>query len=263
MGIFVKIRVSGQLFDEGITKTIEKPGQFGNPSPNDDPLRGQRVSDISEALRQVCADQRQRGSELGLVEIGSRNTEAVFYRGFGNHPFQAVAMEGTTPGVVVIGMSLNDEMTQLRMHPPVEGGTIDDSPTTDPGTDGDIHELVETPCRMFGRGYPEDMLQAFNVEGRIDGLEPSSVRSGDLDQIATPIDFLGLNFYTTASVAAGAEESDNVERPPGPDQPEGYTEMGWAIDPHGLRDYLGLVNNRYQPRSIAVTENGASYSDGP
>lgn len=39
--------------------------------------------------------------------------------------------------------------------------------------------------------------------------------------------------------------------------------MGWAIDPQGLRDYLGPVNNRYQPRSIVVTENGASYSDGP
>lgn len=59
------------------------------------------------------------GTELGLVEIGSTNTEAVFYRGSGNHPFQAVAMEGTTPGVVVIGMSLNDEMTQLQMHPPL------------------------------------------------------------------------------------------------------------------------------------------------
>ncbi len=116
---------------------------------------------------------------------------------------------------------------------------------------------------IFGRGYPEDMLRAFHVEGRIDGLEPSFVRGGDLDQIATPIDFLGLNYYTTASVAAGTEESDNAERPPGPDQPEGYTEMGWAIDPHGLRDYLGLVNSRYQPRSIVVTENGASYSDGP
>ncbi len=107
------------------------------------------------------------------------------------------------------------------------------------------------------------MLQAFHVEGRIDGLEPSFVRRGYLDQIATPIDFLGLNYYTTVAVAAGAEESDNAERPPGPDQPEGYTEMGWAIDPHGLRDYLRLVNTRYQPRSIVVTENGASYSEGP
>ena len=107
------------------------------------------------------------------------------------------------------------------------------------------------------------MLRAFYAEGRIDGLKPSFVHDGDLDQIATPIDFLGLNYYTTVAVAAGSVEVDDPERPPGTEQPEGYTEMGWAIDPRGLRDYLEQINARYQPRSIVVTENGASYSDGP
>jgi beta-glucosidase len=116
---------------------------------------------------------------------------------------------------------------------------------------------------IFGHGYPEDILRAFHVEGRIDGLEPAFVRSGDLDRIATPIDFLGLNYYTTMATEAGSEEVDEPERVPGADQPEGFTEMGWAIDPRGLRDYLKLINTRYQPRSIVVTENGASFSDGP
>jgi hypothetical protein len=84
-----------------------------------------------------------------------------------------------------------------------------------------------------------------------------------MDVIATPLAFLGLNYYTTLAAAAAAEETDDPERAPGGDQPEGFTEMGWAIEPDGLRDYLGLLNTRYQPNSIVVTENGASYSDGP
>ena len=116
---------------------------------------------------------------------------------------------------------------------------------------------------VFGKGYPEDMLRAYFVEGRTDDLEPAFIRSGDMDQIATPIDFLGLNYYTTLPVAAGAEERDDPESLPGRAQPDGFTEMGWAIDPDGLADYLGEIHRRYRPKSIVVTENGASFSDAP
>ena len=39
--------------------------------------------------------------------------------------------------------------------------------------------------------------------------------------------------------------------------------MGWKVDPDGLNRYLRYLNESYAPRSILVTENGASYSDGP
>ncbi len=116
---------------------------------------------------------------------------------------------------------------------------------------------------VFGQGYPDDMLRAYSVKGRIDGHEPSFVRPGDMDLIATPIDFLGLNYYTTLPEFAGAEESDDPESTPGPDQQRGFTEMGWAIDPDGLKNFLGHIHQRYKPKSIVVTENGASFSTGP
>ncbi|MDH3190050.1 MAG: family 1 glycosylhydrolase, partial [Acidimicrobiia bacterium] len=75
--------------------------------------------------------------------------------------------------------------------------------------------------------------------------------------------FLGLNYYTTTEVSAGFEETDAPLRPPGPDQPDDTTEMGWLIDPDGLRDYLMYLTERYEPASIMITENGASYSTGP
>lgn len=115
---------------------------------------------------------------------------------------------------------------------------------------------------IFGLGYPTDVMERFVDAGRLAGPE-DLIRPGDMEVIAAPTDFVGLNYYTTLAVAAGSEESDDPEIDPGPDPPEGYTEMGWAIDPEGLRDYLVHLDDRYSPGSIVITENGASFSDGP
>jgi beta-glucosidase len=112
---------------------------------------------------------------------------------------------------------------------------------------------------VFGLGYPDDMLRAYRRRGRrVDFIEP-----GDLEVIAVPIDFLGLNYYTSVQVRAGAEESEDSPVKAGPNPPSGYTEMGWKITPKALTDFLGRVHRQYQPARIIVTENGASYSDGP
>ena len=116
---------------------------------------------------------------------------------------------------------------------------------------------------VFGRGYPKDMLDVYESLGYIDGVPPSFVQPGDMDTIAIPIDFLGLNYYTTLPVRAGAEFRDDPEHPPGPHPDDGYTEMGWATDPQGLADYLVELHERYSAPALVVTENGASYSDGP
>jgi beta-glucosidase len=113
---------------------------------------------------------------------------------------------------------------------------------------------------VFGHGYPDDMMRTYQDRGRID---LSVLQPGDLDVIATPIDFLGLNYYTTLRIRAGSEESEDSESGPGPNPPDGYTEMGWKIDPGGLASYLEHLSDTYAPPSILVTENGASYSDGP
>jgi beta-glucosidase len=43
----------------------------------------------------------------------------------------------------------------------------------------------------------------------------------------------------------------------------GHTDMGWRVDPAGLHRYLRHLHDTYSPASILITENGASYSDGP
>jgi beta-glucosidase len=114
---------------------------------------------------------------------------------------------------------------------------------------------------LFGRGYPADLLEHHVARERID--PEALVRDGDLATIATPIDVLGLNYYTRLRVAAGHEEDEASDVPPGPNPPPGHTEMGWAIAPDALRAFLGRLHADYAPARIVVSENGASYSDGP
>ncbi|HEX9847241.1 MAG TPA: GH1 family beta-glucosidase [Acidimicrobiia bacterium] len=116
---------------------------------------------------------------------------------------------------------------------------------------------------VFGLGYPQDMVAAHESRGRLPKGLAGMVMPGDLEEIAAPIDFLGVNYYTTIRVASGAEERDDPEGPSGPGPPPGYTEMGWRIDPAGLGEFIERVNDDYSPASIVITENGASYSDAP
>lgn len=116
---------------------------------------------------------------------------------------------------------------------------------------------------VFGVGYPEDMVTTYTERGHLPNGLPGLVQDGDMDEIAVPIDFLGINYYTTVTITADSEESDEPEGPVGPGAPEGFTEMGWRNDPHGLSDFLERVSDTYGPPSMLVTENGASYTNWP
>ncbi|HEU4915773.1 MAG TPA: GH1 family beta-glucosidase [Acidimicrobiia bacterium] len=113
---------------------------------------------------------------------------------------------------------------------------------------------------IFGHGYPDDVMRTYRDRRQID---PDLVTTADLAIIATPIDFLGLNYYTTVTIGAGQEDGPDPGPESGKDPGPGYTDMGWRVDPAGLTRYLRHIHDTYAPRSILITENGASYSDGP
>lgn len=114
---------------------------------------------------------------------------------------------------------------------------------------------------LFGHGYPDDIMSSYRGMGRIHDVE--WIRNGDLDLISSPIDFLGLNYYTSLVIEAGQEEGERSGVDPGPQPPPGFTEMGWAVTPEALTEFLGRINEDYWQGPIYITENGASYSDGP
>lgn len=108
---------------------------------------------------------------------------------------------------------------------------------------------------VFGRGYPEAHL-------RLKGAS-LPIQAGDLEVIAAPVDFIGVNYYNEDVVGA---------RPIGAAQPEGYayeeaweerTEMGWAIVPQGLARILGFISKTWKPKALYVTENGGAFPDIP
>ena len=113
---------------------------------------------------------------------------------------------------------------------------------------------------VFGKGYPADMVEDYSATGR---LPADLILPGDLEVIAEPIDFCGINYYTSIRIDASSKETDFTEGPVGNPAAPGYTEMGWRIDPDALGNYLRLVHDTWQPASLVITENGASFSDEP
>jgi beta-glucosidase len=105
------------------------------------------------------------------------------------------------------------------------------------------------------------MISSYLGLGRIKDTE--WIRAGDLEAISSPIDFLGLNYYTSLVIKEGYEEGESTGVEAGPKPPPGFTEMGWAVTPEALTDFLARLHKDYWQGPIYITENGASYSDGP
>ncbi len=116
---------------------------------------------------------------------------------------------------------------------------------------------------VFGKGYPADMVLDYRTQGHLEGSTPSFVQPDDLAEIAAPIDCLGLNYYTSLAIRQGGGQTEDTGVAPGAPAPDGYTEMGWPITPAALTAFLLRIHTEYAPPSITISENGASYSDGP
>jgi beta-glucosidase len=116
--------------------------------------------------------------------------------------------------------------------------------------------------------YPEDMVREYVERGHLpkgNGHGPLSfVRDGDLEAIAAKTDFLGINYYNrTVARSDRIPESDNAPRTVFLAPQSDWTDMGWEVYPEGLTEMLVRVQRDYAPRKVYVTENGASYRQGP
>ena len=117
--------------------------------------------------------------------------------------------------------------------------------------DGIINRWYLDP--LAGRGYPQDIVQYFSRP--MDFIQP-----GDMQVIAQPIDFLGINNYFREVVrSADIPEEENDLRTLVP-QPE-HTEMGWEVYPPALYDLICRVHFDYKFPAIYITENGAAFPD--
>jgi beta-glucosidase len=103
---------------------------------------------------------------------------------------------------------------------------------------------------LFRGSYPEDILAAAE--------EPVPVADSDLEAIAAPLDFVGVNYYSRRVVRAGGTAAyPAIVRVDGAE----HTAMDWEVHPDGLYDLLSRLARDYSPAAIHVTENGAAFGD--
>jgi beta-glucosidase len=112
---------------------------------------------------------------------------------------------------------------------------------------------------LYGKGYPADMVERF-------GAAMPDVHDDDLDIIATPTDFLGINSYSPSVVTPTAMPDNPLGFDP-LTAPElvaaGYevTAMGWPIVPEAFGQLISRVTRDYAVPAIYITENGAAFDD--
>lgn len=116
--------------------------------------------------------------------------------------------------------------------------------------DGHINRWWLDP--ILGRGYPQDMIEEYGVE--------LPVQPGDLETIAAPLDWLGLNYYfrqiVTADPDGTAPRAKQVSVPGAR-----LTHMDWEVHAEGLEQLLLRLTEEYGVGRIYVTENGSAYED--
>jgi beta-glucosidase len=114
---------------------------------------------------------------------------------------------------------------------------------------------------VFRGRLPEDLVRDTAAV-----TDWSFVLDGDLAAAATPIDSLGINYYSPTVVAAGSSESpspwagaeEHVRFLPAPGP---RTAMDWPVDADGLRELLIRLRDDLPGVPLVITENGAAYDD--
>jgi beta-glucosidase len=110
-------------------------------------------------------------------------------------------------------------------------------------------EVFIHPC--LGKGYPELVTKSLKCS--------FPVKDGDMETIAGPIDFIGINYYNESPVSADKKARFKfVTKPFWQD----VSDMGWPVVPGGLYRQLKWIAGMAAPGTpIYITENGYARKD--
>jgi len=205
---------------------------------------GDRVSNWTTLNEPLCS--AWLGHLQGVMAPGVKSIEAAVPASVHLHlahglGVQAIRSTAALPASIGIVNNLG----------PVESATASEEDVA-AAWRGDGHTNRWWLDPIHGRGYPEDMVRTYGVD--------LPLRDGDLEIIAEPLDYLGVNYYKREVVR-------NDPTAPGPRTAEvrvsgaQETAMGWEVHPDGLEEILVRVATEYAPKKIYVTENGSAYVD--
>jgi beta-glucosidase len=180
------------------------------------------------------------GHEFGLFAPGVKNRaiasqvshHCLLSHGLASQAIRAVRSE--VPVGIVLNLSPVTQATQSG--PDVAQAALEDG------------LLVRWYMDALLKGnYPADVLRHL-------GADAPRVEPGDLQLIAQPLDFLGVNYYYPTVAHAGKPAT-----PAAPGAP--ITDMGWEVAPAGLTGLLLRLARDYRLPPLLITENGAAYRD--
>ena len=100
---------------------------------------------------------------------------------------------------------------------------------------------------LFKGVYPADVIEHLENDGPV-------IEAGDMDIIRTPMDFLGINYYSRSVASAGEPwdvHQSGLET----------TEMDWEVYPQGLTALLLRLHQDYPVPPMFITENGGAFKD--
>jgi beta-glucosidase len=87
------------------------------------------------------------------------------------------------------------------------------------------------------------------------------VQPDDLALVQTPIDVLGMNYYSRCTVRHEPGRLFDVGW--GKPRADRFTAYGWPVEPEGLKEMLLQLKTLYGNPPVLITENGAAYNDVP
>lgn len=140
-------------------------------------------------------------------------------------------------------------------------------PLTDSAADLDAARRIDAVGNrifldpVFHGRIPEDLVRDTAAV-----TDWAFVQDGDLEVISTPIDSLGINYYSPTVVGAGSSDSPSPwagaeERVRFLPAPGPRTAMDWPVDADGLYELLTRLRDDLPGVPLVITENGAAYDD--
>ncbi|MBP2704037.1 beta-glucosidase [Microbispora sp. RL4-1S] len=205
---------------------------------------GDRVTDWTTLNEPLCSS--WIGHLDGTMAPGLRDLEAAVRTSCHLHLGHGLATQAIraaarlTPSVGIVN----------NLSPCEPAGDRDEDVAAARRLDGHVNRWWMDP--VTGRGYPDDMVSVYGVD--------LPLRDGDLETIAQPLDYLGLNYYFRQIAADDPDgPAPYARQVPVPDAPT--TAMGWEVHAAGLEQLLLRLTSEYGARRIYVTENGSAWPD--
>jgi beta-glucosidase len=189
------------------------------------------------------------------------NVHALFGYGMGGHAPGLTGLPNFVAAIHHQNLAQGRALQALRAErAELELGTVLSLQPTRPSSDSEADRVAAARFDAFWDGaFLDPLFKGFYPPGIADQFAPL-IAAGDMKTIQQPVDFLGVNYYAPAWIAAAPQSLFGAWFGAVPAGTR-FTAVGWPVDAGGLTDMLIRLRDRYGNPQLYVTENGACYDD--